>query len=229
MGSKYNNTGIYIRVKRNDKMENILLENLTKSELQETIVIQAEEPIDWIYPMVQILNNYQLKEKTNYPSTVELIDRGYDKEFFFGSCQYSQIKWFLDKFAETPKEFKEEFSKFKEILLPLNTLDEDKRNEFLENLIDIIKEDFLANVDDEDSITEISEIKNISDIYIYCRNSSWDLWEANNIIMDYFLRLTSPKNNREDFSNNFNIALSIKWLLENKLVSNMECFCNFDT
>lgn len=226
MEIKYNNTGIYIRVKRNGKMENVLLENLTKSELQEAIVIRAEEPIDWIYPMVQILNNYQLKEKTNYPSVIELIDSGYDKEFFFGSCQYSQIKWFLYKFNETPEEFKEEFSKFNEILFPLNTLDEDKRNEFLTNLIDTIKKDFLIEVDNEDSMIKASSI---SEVYTYCKNNSWDLWGANAKIMNYFLRLTSSKNDYEDFSNNFNIALSIKWLLENKLVPDMECFCNFDT
>jgi hypothetical protein len=104
---------------------------------------------------------------------------------------------------------------------------ENIKNEFLKMFI----EDGLEYVGDygqdeyENGLNFIKNIKTIEECYNYCKNSSWDLWSANNFIMNFFYK----PDTRGDFSENESIAISILWLVENGIIKDTTCFYGFGT
>jgi len=224
-------TGIYIRVKRNDKMENVLIEDLSKAELHEKIIVQAEEPTDWIFPIMQVLNNYKMSYTQDIPSMIDLMQSGYDKDFYFGSCQYSTIKWFIDEINKGTPLMNKEVSRFQADLIP--TVSPTKLEAIVANIKIKLLVDIKGNLHEPDNqeeldnnIEDIKSIANITDVYNYMCSRSWDLWGTNNFVMPYFNILPQIS---IDFSNNKEIALSLNWLLKNNIIENDECFKGFDT
>jgi len=224
-------TGIYIRVKRNNKMENVLIEDLSKAELHEKIIAQAEEPTDWIFPIMQVLNNYKMSYTQDIPSMIDLMQSGYDSEFYFGSCQYSTIKWFIDEINKGTPLMNKEVSRFQaELITDVDQASSDTITKEIKNILLADVEENLHETDNQEelnnNITDIKAISNIADIYNYMRSRSWDLWSANNFIMPHFNILPHIG---IDFSHNKEIALSLNWLLKNNIIENDDCFKGFDT
>jgi hypothetical protein len=164
----------------------------------------------------------------------------------FGSCQYGSIKTYMEEFKDKlPVWTKTDLYNIETIHENKGNIDDDGSiklsfsstvlNEGIINvIINNIKKEFLTMVENDkkyykpeecrEFINDINNISTIENCYEYCRSRSWDLWSANNFIMNQFY-----KRDDGDFSDNGMIAVSILWLLENNIVKNMECFYNFDT
>jgi hypothetical protein len=54
-------TGIYLRVKRNEKFQNVLIEDLTKEELKELIIDNKDNLEDWVFPVFELLQHLKFK------------------------------------------------------------------------------------------------------------------------------------------------------------------------
>jgi len=167
----------------------------------------------------------------------------------FGSHQYSDINNSMKKFFNNmPKWVKEDMVNLKPSMvignisengnITINSknilIDIDALNKIIENIKNGFIEQVKINIEDwrefygedeklEDYLPSIEKIQTVEDCYNYCKNLAWDLWSANNFIMSYFYL----DDGRLD--DNSTIAISILWLLENNIVSNPDCFCNFST
>jgi len=161
----------------------------------------------------------------------------------FGSCQYSSIKGYMEEFKNNlPLWTKTDLYNIKIIHENKGSIGKDGsiklsfssnvlNKGIIDEIINNIKKEFLTMLEDdkefyklEDCLNNINNIKSIDDCYNYCKSCSCDLWSTNNFIMNHFY-----KRDVEDFSNNDMIAISILWLLENNIVTDIECFYNFDT
>jgi len=194
--------------------------------------------------------NVFLNDIGNWPSNNYIYPNDW------GSCQYYTAKLIYDLYFRIKEDLKVEFGDISnfELRVYLMSLFNIKYDASIEipSFLEVKKKasQFFKDAVDPESTYDVNQIdhilktvngiKTVDELFVICRNLSYDLWYAVPTIFSWVLTGitfdavkkspgTGPVMNIEAQSFNYKVGLMCAILRDCNLVSSEECFTNFDT